>query len=315
MVGDDCPSVKLWRTNRGAAATLPIDIDCTMSGGTGISDVAIAAGLVVWIQWERANHLYLDVIATAPGPRLVQRSLLSKADTGGDDDAGFLHAGGGLIVFATYSSDHDPRQGATTTTLWTSHGGTAARIGSAKHLLPLAAERDRIVVWRGGGILQLLNDNGRVLRTITVPATVQAAALSAGDLVVSTPARLTWLTSTGQVRRTWTVEPGARLEGLKLGIARVRRPRRHPPAPPPRRPPDDDHPTRPHRRPREHRPVRTLLQLRKPRRPPAAREDPEAPALTRRASDARPVAPTTNRHPTGGSASRVIPAHWLRLRC
>jgi Tol biopolymer transport system component len=212
-VGTDCPHVEIWERERGTVARFPVTYDCSSSNGAGIGQVALSGGRAAWIQFQVSNHLYLDVV-TATAQRPFQEVVFSATD----EDAGHLLAANGLFVFANWRSAGavGPR---TTTTLWGFRGARASRLRSDRGAFPMALDRDRIVVPRGGGRFEILDVNGRRLGSVKLHEDVRALTFEGHGFVALRGTRLEWLTESGTVRHSWpTSEGDARLEGIAKGI-------------------------------------------------------------------------------------------------
>lgn len=165
----------------------------------------------------------------APAPVLTVHSGISGDSAFYMTPPGDMIGDGGLIVFDTWKSNpigcvgsfcYGPsKMGGV---LYGVENGKAVRLASsAGGVTPLSVDAGLVLVDRGGGLLELLHDDGTVERSFQLnPALVHGARLQGRDLVVLTPTALEVTDAeTGAFLRRWRVPPDAELVDVQDGVA------------------------------------------------------------------------------------------------
>ncbi len=192
----------------------------------GPQGVAVAGERVAWVEsilgpiaGSNSNSAYAGTVA-APAPRPLLQT--------GNEPLGNLVGDGDLLVFDTWARNGgcigsechtgDKRGGR----LFRFDGGSAARLitSSSGPVTPLSVDSGRVLVDRGGGLLELMSADGASLRSFQLNgAIVRGARLQGRDLVVLTTTAVEVTDAeTGAFLRRWPVD-NAQLADVQDGIA------------------------------------------------------------------------------------------------
>jgi hypothetical protein len=222
-----CPHIfGAWRPgdeqslSLGPATFLACRAQPPMSGfGNYVYDLALAGDRLAYLTGVAANRVHTALMLTTlargdEGVEIVQAAY----DYGRPPALGDVVGGGSALVYGTRESPVVVPPGPET--IWRLDDTKPVQITHAPDdFQPLSADQGRIVARRADGSLELLDTDGRVLRTFEVSSL--GAALAGDDLVVHVKGELRdYSASTGDLLHVWPVPdvPGAKLADAARGV-------------------------------------------------------------------------------------------------
>jgi hypothetical protein len=228
--------LEVWEPSTGSVTRFPNGPNSGFREGPRrpFAEVALGGTTVIHNEWMHGGGTTFFSVATASveSTRLVHvRGFCSSSRYECPLGAlGHLRADGALTAFGTWHCDDpaaQPWPGLCETRkrdgqAWRVDGARAVRIASGPGpATVLAVDGGRVLLDRGGGVLELVAASGALLRRFELnPTLVRGALVQGRDLVIRTPAALEVTDAqTGEFVRRWPAATEAELVDVQDGVA------------------------------------------------------------------------------------------------
>jgi hypothetical protein len=202
------------------------------SGHGGVLSQGIAGRRLAWVPYDAGNYTTAHLVSAnlqRPHPAIrLTGDRVRNSDSGEGDSVGNVYGDGSLLVFNTWSACESNPEGDGSCfpggppglrifneNIWRIVGRRKRLVlASPDEATVLSVAAGRILVQRADGSLELLRQDGSVLRAFPFhPGEVRGAVLDASELVVLDRSdRLRWRVYdpvTGDQKRVLPAEPGA----------------------------------------------------------------------------------------------------------